>query len=460
MKQRLVTDGYSDGDWLSSVYDKHQGYPSNAVIGTRTYWMRQNSFHTVDERSSNSVKGRKQWHNFSHYKKVALPSLTSFYDNTQYPLTLEIGDSYHAPYDTGVQPRSFQLFDCSTFGSASSPIEGLPALFSLDSSGELFIEPPNGLDQLLGIAFERLLPGIRPKLSLVNSIIELKDWVTLKETFRHAGDILNRLILLNNFRRTAFKGLSFRQIARRRSSDYLQYKFNLAPLYSDIKGVFSSFKSYQAQIMRLVAQAEKVNTRHTIISIDDYAGAPTFESESTYHQPFPVSFNDPLYRADGLRTRSHRRVTYEPSKFHLECEFNYSFSRFQIEHARFFGLMDSLGVNFNPAIIWNAMPWTFVADWVVSVSSYLSKFAERQMEPVVNIRRCLWSIKRSRSIECSFDALYGLAANPASTVTETAYRRQLCWPTPASLRVSGLNPTEISLGAALVLSRRPRHPST
>lgn len=459
MKQRQVTDGVNDGDWLSSVYDTHYGYPNNAVSGAKTYWMRQHSFTTVYELSSESAKGRHDWHNFSHYKKVAIPEASTFYDNTQYPPTLEIGDVYHAAYDTGLIPRSFQMFDCSTFGSASDPTVGLPALFSLDSGGDLLVDPPNNLEQLLGVAFQRLLPGIKPQLSLVNSILELKDFLTLKETFSHMGDICNRLIALNNFRRQAFAGLSFREIARRRSSDYLQFKFNLAPLYSDIKGVLNSFRSYQAQVMRLVAQAEKVNTRHSIVMIDDYAGTPSFESESTYHIPFPTVFDDPLYRVR-MQTKSHRQVICEPSKFHLECEYNYSFSRFQTEHARFFALMDNLGVNFNPAIIWNAIPWSFVVDWVFGVSQYLNTFASRQMEPVVNIRRCLWSIKRSRSIKCSFDALSGLAANPASTVIETAYRRQLCLPTPASLRASGLSPTEVSLGAALVLSRRPRHPST
>jgi hypothetical protein len=40
-----------------------------------------------------------------------------------------------------------------------------------------------------------------------------------------------------------------------------------------------------------------------------------------------------------------------------------------------YSLLDTLGVRLDPAIIWNAIPFSFVIDWIVDVSSFLASFA-------------------------------------------------------------------------------------
>jgi hypothetical protein len=37
--------------------------------------------------------------------------------------------------------------------------------------------------------------------------------------------------------------------------------------------------------------------------------------------------------------------------------------------------LDLLGVRLDPSIVWNAIPFTFVVDWVVDVGSFLGSFA-------------------------------------------------------------------------------------
>jgi len=448
MKQRNITL-YEDNVWALATYGYNHipSHPPSAPA-TRDYYARGTSFTAVDEACSDQQYGRKVWHPFSHYKKTAVPADLLVFDNTEAkaPGAFE--------WYEGNIPQTIDMFRCSQFGTSSVPTVGLPEMSSVEG-GEVYIPNPLELDSLLGSSFLRMLPGIKPELSIINSIIELKDMKTLRETFSHAEDLLNRLTKLNNLRRSAFANLSFREILRKRSSDYLQLKFNLQPLYSDIKGVFYAFSRWSRQTMRLLAEAEKLNTHHISIGINEYDTSTHSYESSDWHSP-GLEFGMNFYQLI-RQTKSHRKVTYEASQFHLEMEFQYTFSKLQREHARLFTLMDSLGVNLNPAIIWNAIPYSFVVDWVLNVSKYLNTLSVREMEPAVNIRRCLWSIKRSRSIECSFDLLNGPAANPASTVTETAYKRVLCMPSPASLIASGLSSTEVSLGAALVFSRRPRH---
>ena len=130
--------------------------------------------------------------------------------------------------------------------------------------------------------------------------------------------------------------------------------------------------------------------------------------------------------------------------------------------------LDALGANLNPAIIWNAIPWSFVVDWVINVSQWLSTQRVGFMDPKINILRYLWSVKRVRSIIVQrkafapdyIDGPYKQVSGPVPlpTVRESAYCRVVGLPSEHSILTSGLNANEFSLAAALVISRRrPKH---
>jgi hypothetical protein len=151
-------------------------------------------------------------------------------------------------------------------------------------------------------------------------------------------------------------------------------------------------------------------------------------------------------------------------KFHAQVEYNYHFTRFQTEHAQLLGMMDSLGINMNPAIIWNALPWSFVIDWFIGVSRWLDDRKVLNMEPTINISRFLWSWKVARNIRVSAMRTGGTYNRPPNLVTlremtETAYRRDTSLLHSNSLIASGLSNKELSLGVALLIPSYRRRPS-
>jgi hypothetical protein len=148
----------------------------------------------------------------------------------------------------------------------------------------------------------------------------------------------------------------------------------------------------------------------------------------------------------------------QPAIFHAEIEYNFHFTRFQQEHARMLALLDAFGVNLNPAIIWNAIPWTFVIDWFVDVSRWLNDRTHMNMEPVINITKFLYSTKTRRTVKLAFES-YQTGARPVfrtelPELNETAYRRDVGLPPESSLLASGLSLREFSLGVALLHTRR------
>jgi hypothetical protein len=155
-----------------------------------------------------------------------------------------------------------------------------------------------------------------------------------------------------------------------------------------------------------------------------------------------------------------RQVRYQRSRFHAQVLYTKYFSDYQKQNAIVLGLLDRLGATFNPAILWNAAPWTFVIDWVVGVSQWLDQFKISNLEPVTVVHKFLWStdIKRTISLTTQNRGMYDKydKGNPRLTVfaTESAYKRSTQGlNTVASLSGSGINSKEFVLAGALAASR-------
>lgn len=346
----------------------------------------------------------------------------------------------------------------SNFGGAGEFNSGLPG-FDIPRPDGGFVPPPDSLDLLLQRGVTAMMPKIKSELSLVNSLIELKDFLTLRGTIESVKEIVMTKFTLRH-------GLPLRDLFRAKSDVYLQYRFNIAPLLSDISGIYRSLTRVERRVNDFVSRSGRPRTSHFEMRLSESS-----ENASEVVQCLPVDFKwvpngTPIGAFSNIGPTFEQRLTEtEPTTFHVQIQYNYNYTNYQLVHAQVLGMLDSLGFNLNPAIIWNALPWSFVVDWVFGVSRWLDRFKVAALEPKINILRCLWSVKRRRRIQVLGTSAYYLndvdpATPPASlarpTVVETAYRRSNFSMTGSLIESSGLSPTEISLGAALVLSRRRR----
>jgi hypothetical protein len=248
------------------------------------------------------------------------------------------------------------------------------------------------------------------------------------------------------------------------SDGYLQAKFNILPLLSDISGIRAALSRTERRINDLVSRSGRTQNKHFAYNWVEYA--------DSYERAGVGGSIAPQISGEGNHTRTQlytdRFVYYQPTIFHAQIQYNYNYTDYQLEHARVLALMDAMGVNLNPAIIWNAIPWSFVVDWVLGVSRWLNQFASANMAPKINIHRYLWSVKRARTILVTKKFSFPSSFNPKvpqltptevplPVVHETAYRRQVEVLASSSITSSGVDLNEFTLGAALVLSRRRRH---
>jgi hypothetical protein len=138
-------------------------------------------------------------------------------------------------------------------------------------------------------------------------------------------------------------------------------------------------------------------------------------------------------------------------------------------HGQMKAALDMLGVSQNPAIAWNAIPFTFVIDWLVNFGGFLDSVKVDNIQLQTEITDFCMSAKVSRAIQLGMSELremhsptFGITRQygPFRVVdrcVKSYYERRVGIPNIRSaLAVSGLNMREFLLGGALAGSSTRR----
>jgi len=419
-----------------------------------------------EEITPNSDGPQSQWKSFEHYKRVR--DVKSGDSMGLWVPTKQWGLKPHYYAGTSMNPSAgytkyTQYTRWQEFGDAGKLNSGLPDYYVKRADGG-FVPPPADLNNLKAHSMRVMLPIIKEELSLINSIYELKDFKHMARTLSNVKFWQDKFNLITKNKAMIAllarknKALTLGFLLRQASNNYLQWSFAIAPLISDIRSIYTALKRTERRLNDFITRSGRVQSKHfrfvwtetpDLFEVDE----PNMGGFHWFYQLDPY-----------VLFRSNRTVRNEPTIFHAQVQYNYNYTEYQIAHARLLGMLDSLGVNLNPAIIWNAIPWTFIVDWVFGVSRWLEQFKEQNMAPLINIRRYLWSVKRSRRIFVmnGIDPIYASEGFPTynrtslPTVMESSYRRHVGMPEASLIESSGLNLKEFSLGAALVIARRRR----
>lgn len=413
---------------------------------------------------------RSRWKYFEHYVRTLAPWkgdrmqmwiqdlgwTTPILAELNHPLALS--DAY--------------LYD---FGPGDNPTKGLSPFYTEKSDGDSgFVPDPENLDSLKAMSLRTMYPKVKADLSLINSIIELKDFKSLpRQIGRIRAIASNMKSLLAKGRFGGLTRYTLAQLADQAAESYLQWSFNLSPLIDDITAIYAVLSRVERRINDLVSQSGRIRTFHYKYVWNEYPLDPSEETvddiypslmADRWFYQFSVNTNVGHYCYDSLHPlmKVTRVVNTYATEFHAQLQCTYLYSQYQREHARVLALLDGLGVNFDPSIVWNALPWTFVIDWLISVANYLSSYKVGWMEPTVNILQYSWSVRRRRKthLRVQFrtrngpDGVYPEWYTVRTPdVEEIAYKRSPGMPDRHSIELSGLSLKELSLAAALIKVR-------
>lgn len=411
-------------------------------------------------------RSRKSWKKVEHYKL----SFPDYLGGIRWDYTTWMYGSSQARYRGHLPPllgyNSWRV--PPPFGYLGQQNSNLPTMYSEREDGG-FVPEPSGLIEMQNRALSVILPKVKADLSLINSVLELKDFKSLAAT----------LSAMKAFTSAVYKTLkahgwntlkhvfgsysgAVKGTVGGGASGYLFNQFAVLPLISDFFALGKALKSLERRVNDLITREGRVQVRHCSyrVTLPDVVEVDHGEAYSLNQGPYSGDSGSRVHRQTMKTSRS---VKYDETVFHVQVEYNYNFTRYQREHARMLVLLDALGWNFNPSIIWNALPLSFLVDWLANLSVWFDQFSVGNMDPKINIRRCLWSIKGKRAITLDVRSTTNVTPPVPKTLRtklpvcyETAYRRERFTPTMSSLLVSGLSSKELTLGAALVLASKRR----
>jgi len=435
---------------LTRLEQERPAHPVSDVIQLNTY-----GYYATFERLRQEASTRsRHWKSCEHYKRTFCPSGDA-------QVVYYLSDAGSDQVMKGVRhsgDAEYWESPVYSFGGYGQFNSRLEPYFVPTSVG--MIPDPVDIDSLVQTGLNRCMPTIRQELSLINSIYELKDFKSLPKQLGNISKTITAIQgqLAKLAVKYSVKGSkrTLKQLVREGAGGFLQWKFNLAPLVSDLLGIRAALVRARARANELIKRQGAWQTTHWSVAL----ARPVIEPEVCQYSAAQAHWAQGFIGADGT-VWSQRLVEAQPPQFHFEIQYRFYYADYQVRFAGLLALLDGFGVNLNPQIVWNAIPWSFVVDWVAGVSRWLGQFRMQNMEPLIIIRQCLWSIKYHRRIYVTLKTGSGLFYGnyiPGSTtmlgyVDESAFKRSVFVPTSSSVQLSGLNTNEFTLGVALGLTR-------
>jgi hypothetical protein len=253
--------------------------------------------------------------------------------------------------------------------------------------------PEYDMEALASQAVAFMLPSVNEGLSILNFAYELRELKSMdpRDSIRRVRYGATSLKLLSDPKtREGF----VKDTTRRLASAHLQAEFGIIPFVRDVVDLWDELNTIDQKIKRIKAHANRPQIRHYKRVLPYEAGKfwPKAHRETKWSTinggVLPNISGDPwvhfFWGANGSRETQlgfqskallAKQWILRPT-YHATMRYSYKLPRFETEWGEKLALYtEALGVRLDPTIPWNAARLSFLVDWVVDVSGFLSRFA-------------------------------------------------------------------------------------
>lgn len=206
----------------------------------------------------------------------------------------------------------------------------------LNAGGEVSVD----WEQLNAEAYLTMKPSLSSSFSLTNFLVELREFKTL---FKFVD--------------------TSKSVSRNVGSGYLNYQFGWKLFVRDLLEIKDKLINMEKTLNDYKSKQGKVLVRHFAKSLSKDSGVELGNSTT--------------YKA---------RLQWERKQFfHATMRYRYTVPDIDKAHAFVKGALDIVGLRLDASVIWEAVPFSFVADWFFGIGDYLASLKTDYLESEVEI---------------------------------------------------------------------------
>jgi len=256
------------------------------------------------------------------------------------------------------------------------------------------------IDEFASLAKNAMMPSLSDGNSLLNFLFELRDfkylgrgiidrfWNRSPQTRIGVDGIIDTLW-------DAFGQKPWASRPQNMSSAYLSWKLAWQPFYNDCKALYQKIISIKRRIQEFERRANQPQQRYygKTYEVDPIGGS--YQSNWT-------DWSD--YGMYALQRRT-KKVETGTNKVRLTATMRYRYElppELKSLDGALSAYLDVLGINGNPAIIWNAIPFSFVVDWFVNVGEFLESIRFDNVRPMTIISDFCVSQRSERNMMLAY----------------------------------------------------------
>jgi hypothetical protein len=243
----------------------------------------------------------------------------------------------------------------------------------------LRVPPTIDMDAYADQALAFMLPRLNEGLSLVNFILELKDLKHMdpRGSFER---VKRRHLAIRHLSDPRTRKEFQKELVTRLNNAALNASFGINPFVKDVVQIYDDLTSLAKRLEQLKRNASKPQQRHYKRVIPASSGV---SADRNWHSaPETISWaigvksdnNDNGGIRRSIACLKRARWILRPV-YHATMRYTYTLPEMDSQLESIYAYLDTLGVRLDPSIVWNAIPFSFVVDWVVDVSGFLGSFA-------------------------------------------------------------------------------------
>jgi hypothetical protein len=217
-------------------------------------------------------------------------------------------------------------------------------------------------------AFRSLLSrvSIRRRVSILNFILELKDFKRMFEYWdRHRKFLYNI------------------------ASGHLNIRYGWRPFLTDVVGILKGLATYRSELKKLLAQEGKILVHKYKVSL------PIPDYERVFRLPTVCLSRVPMASAVGTVAKTS---CVSPTPFTCTIKYSYGIPELSKHQGEVRAFCDAFGVVWDPAIIWDAIPFSFIVDWFFRVGDFLTAANSiPAFQVTLTVHEACWSVKLQQS---------------------------------------------------------------